>query len=253
MKHIKLYDAANSPCGRRVRMTLIEKGVPFEIHWINLALMDQKQQWYLKLNPNGLVPTFVQDGYAVYESNVINEYIEALVPTPRLLPQDDRGKAEVRMWLAFEAAWAGLFRDVLYETFAKERLKANLKDPSVLEAEITKRTDNPFYAKFARQVLSKPRNDELVEDRLNVLFERMALMEAQLSDGREWLVGDGVTFADLGLAPRIDMYPLIGVGDIYERFPRIGAFVDRVKARPSWDKSNIAPTPGEPTTRVVPS
>jgi len=46
MAEIVLYDAANSPCARRVRMCLIEKGVPFEIRWLGLGLMDQKQPWY---------------------------------------------------------------------------------------------------------------------------------------------------------------------------------------------------------------
>lgn len=64
MNEIILYDAANSPCGRRVRMCLLEKGLNFEIRWLNIGLMDQKQSWYLKLNPNGLVPTLVHNGKA---------------------------------------------------------------------------------------------------------------------------------------------------------------------------------------------
>ena len=80
MAELILYDAANSPCARRVRMCLIEKGVPFEIRWMGLGLMDQKQAWYLKLNPNGLVPTLVHGERALYESNVINEYLDATFP-----------------------------------------------------------------------------------------------------------------------------------------------------------------------------
>lgn len=250
MTKFVLYDAANSPAGRRVRMALLEKGVPFEIHWVNLALMDQKRPSYLKLNPNGLVPTLLHDGDAIYESNVINEYIEAMVPTPALMPADARGQAEVRMWLSFESAWAPLFRDVFYETVAKERLKKNLSDPSKLEAEISQRTSNPVYFKIAKQVLETPRNDELIENRFAVLMERMQLMDDRLADGRQWLAGDKYTLADLGLAPRIEMYPMIGVSDLYQKFPRIGAWAERVKARPSWKRSEIFPEPGQTVTMV---
>jgi glutathione S-transferase len=218
---------------------------------VNLALMEQKQPSYLKLNPSGLVPTLLHDGDAIYESNVINEYIEAMVPTPALMPSDPRGQAEVRMWLAFESGWAPLFRDVFYETVAKERLKKNLSDPSQLEAEIKRRTSNPVYFRMTRQVLEQPKNEELVENRLAVLMERMQQMDERLADGRTWLAGDAFTLADLGLAPRIDMYPMIGVADIYQKFPRIGAWAERVKARPSWKRSEIFPEPGQTVTQVA--
>ena len=62
MSEIVLYDAGGTPSPRRVRMCLLEKGLPFKIKWLNLALMDQKAPSYLKLNPMGLVPTLVHDG-----------------------------------------------------------------------------------------------------------------------------------------------------------------------------------------------
>lgn len=247
---LKLYDAANSPCGRRVRICLLEKGIPFEIHWINLGLMDQKQEWYLKLNPNGLVPTLVHGDKVVYESNVINEYIDQCFPGPKLMPADAYEQAQVRMWIAFELEWAKPFRDAIYETMGKDRLKAAGMTPDKLQAEIGKRTSNPYYSKFALSVLQTPRNDELLGDRLQVLLERMRLMEERLADGRTWLVGNQFSFADIALAPRLDMFALIGVGDLYQRYPRIGAFVDRVKQRPSWAASAITPEPGQPTKLV---
>jgi glutathione S-transferase len=123
MEDITLYDAPNSPCGRRVRMCLIEKGISFEIRWLSLGLMDQKQDWYLQLNPNGLVPTLIHDGNAVYESNVINEYVDALHPEPRLVPTAPHLQAQMRMWMAFELDWAKPFRDAIYETMGKKRLQ----------------------------------------------------------------------------------------------------------------------------------
>jgi glutathione S-transferase len=75
-------------------------------------------------------------------------------------------------------------------------------------------------------------------------------MEDRLADGRTWLCGEEFTLADIALAPRVDMFPVIGITDLYQRFPRIGEFMDRIKARPSWAASGVRPEPGE-TERTV--
>jgi glutathione S-transferase len=251
MAEIVLYDAANSPCGRRVRMCLIEKGVPFEIRWLALGLMDQKQPWYLKLNPNGLVPTLVHGERALYESNVINEYLESVFPAPPLVPKDPYLQAQMRMWMAFELEWAKAFRDSIYETTGKKRLQDTGFTVEKLKEEITRRTSNEFYLKFATRVLTQPKDTELLADRRKVLMEKMQLMEDRLADGRKWLVGDSFSLADIALAPRTEMFPTIEVADLYERFPRIGAFMERVRARPSWQKSAILPEKGEQARKIA--
>jgi len=250
MTELVLYDAAGTPSPRRVRMCLLEKGLPFKIKWINLALMDQKAPSYLQLNPMGLVPTLVHDGRAIYESNVINEYVEAAFPAPPLVPDDPFGQAQMRMWFAFENDLGKPFRDAAYETFAKERLKSTGVTPDKLRDEITKRTGNPAYLRFATKVLTAPRDDELVTDRQHILLEKMGQMEDRLADGRTWLCGDQFTLADIALAPRVDLFPVIGIADLYQRFPRIGKFMERVKARPSWAASGVRPEPGE-TERTI--
>jgi len=250
MSDFILYDGPMSPCGRRVRMTLLEKRVPFQIRWLNLGLMDQKRPAYLALNPSGLVPTLLHGDQVVFESNVINEYLDAVLPDPALVPAEPQQQAEMRMWMAFELEWAKPFRDAIYETFGKERLRSTGATEEKLRELIEERTDNPFYLEFALKVLREPCDEDLVRGRLQVLNERMQWMEDRLADQRTWLVGDSFSLADIALAPRIDMFPFIGVDDLYQRFPRIGAFVERVKARPSWEASDLKPEPGESTTSV---
>jgi glutathione S-transferase len=115
MTELVLYDAGGTPSPRRVKMCLFEKSLPFKIKWLNIALMDQKTPAYLKLNPMGLVPTLVHDGKAIFESNVINEYIEAVFPNPPLVPGDAYGQAQMSMWFAFENDFGKPFRDVAYD------------------------------------------------------------------------------------------------------------------------------------------
>ena len=83
-------------------------------------------------------------------------------------------------------------------------------------------------------------------DRLRIVEQ----MENRLSDGRTWLCGDKFTLADIALGPRVEMFPVVGVPDLYTRFPRIGKFMERLSARPSWVVSGARPEPGE-TERAV--
>jgi glutathione S-transferase len=250
MSELILYDAAGVPSPRRVKLCLFEKGLPFKIKWLNLGLMDQKQPSYLKLNPMGLVPTLVHDGKALYESNVINEYLDAVFPDPPLVPKNAFGQATMRMWFAFENDLAKPFRDAVYETMGKERLQGTGITPEKLREEIGKRTRNEAYIRFATKVLTTPRDDALVADRQQLMLEKMEQMNNQLADGRTWLCGEQLTLADIALAPRVDMFPVVGIGDLYARFPHIGRFMERVKARPSWAASAVRPEPGE-TERMV--
>ena len=59
---LKLYHGLASTCSKKVRMCLYEKGLEFESHLLNLQKFEQHNPAYLKLNPNGVVPTLVHDG-----------------------------------------------------------------------------------------------------------------------------------------------------------------------------------------------
>ena len=250
MSELVLYDGAGVPSPRRVRICLLEKRLPFTVKWLNLGLMDQKRPDYLALNPTGLVPTLVHDGKAIYEFNVINEYVDAIHPNPPLVPKDAYGQARMRMWFAFENDFAKPFRDCAYETLGKERLQSSGISPDKLREEISKRTKNEAYIRFATKVLTTPRDDALLAERHLVLLEKMDMMERQLADGRPWLCGDQFTLADIALGPRVDMFPIIGIPDIDQRFPHIGKFMERMKARPSWAASGFRPEPGETERKI---
>jgi glutathione S-transferase len=245
-----LYDAANSPCGRRVRMTLIEKGFEFEIRWLNLAFMDQKQSWYLQLNPNGVVPTLLHGKRAVYDSNVINEYLDGLQSASKLIPRSTDLQIEMRMWMAFEMEWAKPFREAIYQTYGKKRLQNTGITEDQLEVEIYSRSDNVAYVQLAKKILTEEPDRGLLSERIDILMERMSWMENVLSDKRQWLLGDEFSLADITLAPRLDLFSLIGVDDFYQRFPNIHAYMQGVYKRPSWIGSDLLPEEGNKSTFV---
>ncbi|NKB37693.1 MAG: hypothetical protein GKR93_11055 [Gammaproteobacteria bacterium] len=250
MSDIVLYDAVNSPCGRRVRMTLLEKKADFEIRWLALAVMEQKQDWYLKLNPAGLVPTLIHAEQSLFDSNVINEYLARSLAGIELIPDSLSLQTEMRMWMAFEMEWAKPFREAIYQSYGKSRLRETGLDTASLSARVRENTANTAYLNTAKSVLNDPIDEKRLNDCIKVLMERMQWMEEQLSDSRDWLLGKKFTLADITLGPRLDMFPFIGVNDLYQRYPRIGSYMERLKSRPSWESSDIKPPVNENVTFV---
>lgn len=95
---LKLVSFDVCPYVERSRIALLEKGVPHEVEFIDLAA---KPDWFLALSPMGRVPVLLVDDRPIFESTVINELIEDLFPTPPLLPADPLARAEARAWIAF--------------------------------------------------------------------------------------------------------------------------------------------------------
>ncbi len=104
---IDLYTAA-TPNGRKISIMLEEIEIPYEVHHLNLSELEQKQDWYLKINPNGRIPAIVdrdEDNFAVFESGAILIYLAE--KTGKLLPSDIKGRSTVIQWLMFQMAGIG--------------------------------------------------------------------------------------------------------------------------------------------------
>lgn len=91
---LTLYDAPRCPYCARVRIVLAEKGVPYEAVVIDL---DDRPAWLYEKNPVGKVPVLEDDGWALPESAVIDEYLEERYPEPPLLPDDAGARAAARL------------------------------------------------------------------------------------------------------------------------------------------------------------
>src|SRR5213593_1877236 len=94
---IKLYHSPLSNNSRKVRIALIEKGLEFDRIQIDLSKKEQKNPDYLKIHPLGQVPALDDEGFIVYDSTIINEYLEDEYPYPPLLPKDSEGRARARL------------------------------------------------------------------------------------------------------------------------------------------------------------
>ena len=104
---LTLYTAP-TPNGYKISIMLEEIGLPYEVRVLDLSKGEQKEEWYLKINPNGRIPAIVDhdnDDFAVFESGAIMLYLAE--KTGRLLPKEEKARSRVIQWLMFQMAGLG--------------------------------------------------------------------------------------------------------------------------------------------------
>ena len=79
-------------------MVLHEKGIDFEVYEVDLS---NKSEEFLNVSPYGKVPVLRVNGTSLYESNIVNEYLDEVYESPKLMPEDPEERASVRSWMAF--------------------------------------------------------------------------------------------------------------------------------------------------------
>ena len=95
---MELYTARVCPFAHRTRLTLLEKGLEFEHIEIDLK---NKTPRFLEVSPYGKVPALFHDGQTIYESAIINEYLDEVFPNPSLMPNDPVFRAKARIWIHY--------------------------------------------------------------------------------------------------------------------------------------------------------
>lgn len=95
---IELFSAQVCPYAHRTRLALLEKGLDVDLVEIDFK---NKPARFLAVSAYGKVPAIVHDGAEIYESHIINEYLEEVFPEPALMPKDPVTRAKVRIWIDY--------------------------------------------------------------------------------------------------------------------------------------------------------
>jgi glutathione S-transferase len=247
MTRLELYGAPQSTCSQRVRFVLNAKGLSFEEHRFDLFSGDQLKPEYLKLNPNGLVPTLVHDGVPVIESSVIMEYLEEVFPDGRtFVPADPLSRARMRALIRFidemptPAVRVPSYNLAFlphFQSMSEEAFQA-LADSKPLRRE--------FLLKMGRTGFSEADMDEAL-DRLRRSVARMD--DAIRSSGGPWLLGETITLADVEIMPVIVRLADIGLDHFWAERPAIATWLEAIRDDPAF-----APTyyPGSLLTEKYP-
>lgn len=195
-----IYDYPGCLFGRKVRIVLAEKELSFDSVQVDLAKGQQRSDEFRRLNPFGKVPVLVDESSIVYESTIINEYLNDEYPhPPELLPEDSGERARVRLLVDFAD------RAFTLPVMALEReSKAADKDDTRVQA--------------ARDAITKA----------------LQMLERELA-GREYLGAD-FSLADVAFAPALLMLPQVGI-NIDASLPNVTAWKARLLQRPSIGKA----------------
>jgi GSH-dependent disulfide-bond oxidoreductase len=150
---IELFTAA-TPNGWKASITLEELGLPYKVRRIDFDKREQKEPWYLKINPNGRIPTIVDhdnDGFAVFESGAMMIYLAE--KAGKLLPKDVKGRSLVIQWLMFQMGGIGpmMGQANVFYRYAPERIpyaidRYQRECRRLFEVLDTRLVDNEFLA-----------------------------------------------------------------------------------------------------------
>lgn len=221
-----------SSCAQKVRLTLAEKNLQWTGHHMNLRRGDTRTEKYLKLNPNGVVPTLIADGVVIIESTVIQEYLDDAYPETPLKPTSAIARALMRLWTkqldegvhaALGAISCGTaFR---YQTMAgrtEEELKAHIDtipEPDV-RSRISDLVLNGIESKYFAPALH--RFDKLFSD-----------MEETLQSNT-WLTGEEYSLADIAFTPYLTRFDHLQFLGMLDHRPRLTGWYERARSRPNY-------------------
>ncbi len=203
---IDLYTAP-TPNGHKASVTLEELGLPYTVRAINLGANEQKQEWFLQLNPNGRIPVIVDHDapggkdVTVFETGAIMIYLAE--KTGRLLPTVPQARAEVIQWLMFQMSGIG---------------------PMMGQA-------NVFFRYFPEKI--QPAIDRYQHE-CRRLFE---VLDRRLGDS-VWL-GQDYSIADIANWCWVRTYKWSGVS--VDGLPNLRRWLDAMKERPACRKGIEVP------------
>ena len=200
------YDPASTVC-RPILLFLADHDLPVELIHVDLATEQNRADWYLAINPNGMVPALVDGGFSLTESATILRYFADLVGSPAY-PAEARARARVDE--ALDWFNTSFYRDHGY----------GLVYPQIL----------PHYAVLAGA------------DRLAFHAERAAarleVLDRHMIGDRAFVAGETISIADYFGASLVTMGDMIGYD--LSPYPNVRRWLATMAARPGWDEANAA-------------
>ena len=231
LEGLHLYHGAISNCSMRVRMTLIEKGLDWTSHHLDLKKKENISDSYFAINPNGLVPTLVHDGVVHIESNDIIDYLDETYPEPSLRADDNDTMLE---WLRLAGSiHVPAVKPYVYATIIAKKVKKTAEE----EKKYSELQQNEELKKFhSKHAGSNQFGGDDVAEAEAILKDCFDKLEAAL-DGNEWVMGDRFTLADISWIPL--HFVLIGCGYPFENYPNITRWADAFREKKSFQDGII--------------
>lgn len=202
---MKLYVDSISSNARRAHMTALLLGLPIEIVTVSLPKGEHKSPDYLRLNPNGKVPTLVDGDLTLFESLAIAIYMTDQVPGQRLYPTAAKERALANQWLLWSTShWNPVLSQLSFERIWKQRLGLGEPDAYAIS-----------------------RNETLVKDAAKVLDRHLA--------EHKFMLGAELSLPDIALATQLmysepAQYPL-------KEFSNVARWFAEIRELDAWKRT----------------
>ncbi len=208
---MRLYYHPLSSNSRRVVMTAIHLVVKLEMIVVDLLKGEHRKLEYLRLNPNGKVPLLDDDGFHLWESHAIMQYLADRSPGQSIYPQEVRARADVNRWLF----WSAYHFTPAVGLISRERLSKRMVGGG---------SDVPDPVEIER-------GEALLTAAAQVLDTQLA--------AKQWIAQDKLTLADLAIAAPLmhtaaAQLPVMG-------YANLQAWFARVQSLDAWKKSAATP------------
>ena len=231
---LKLYHFWSSTCSRKVRICLAEKELDWVSHHVDIVKRQEHlEDWYIELNPSGVVPTLIHDDKILTESNVIIDYIDDCFPDNPLKPPDPFEKAIMRIWV--DKAEAIVHRNINIISWNKRHMPrmAHLTEKEHLNILLKIPDLEKRMSRINRLKNGVSEADEKLATR--ALKAVVLSMENTLSK-TPWLAGDQFSLADIAIAPFVERFEANALKELvsFKLYPNVGDWWKRVTARKSY-------------------
>ena len=204
---MKVYGHPFSPGTRLVVMALAEMKVDHELIPLDFAKGDHKQPAHLARQPFGKMPAIEHDGMTLFESRAIARYVLEAFPGPVFIPTDIKQRASFEQWLNVEALeFFPVAHPLALELVVKPAMGMGTPDAAKVE---TLRTS---------------------------LTPVLAVLDRAL-EGKNYLVGEQFTLADMVFIPDLELLHVGGEGDRIAKFANVTRWWKTISARPAWQRA----------------
>lgn len=226
-------------------MCLAEIEIPWEGRALSLTNFDHLEPAYLAVNPDGLVPALEMEEGVLTESSTINAYLDEAFNSSRLQPGDAFARARMRWWCHHEDTVVHpAIRPPTFNLYIKPLL-AGLP-AEALEKGLS-RHPRPERAAAYRAAVLAPFDGMAVISAIRSLDLTMSRIDQAVA-GRDWLVGDAFSLADIAMAAMVERLEMLALSPLWGRYPHARAWSCRVAQRPSFMHARAPGEAGKPSS-----
>jgi glutathione S-transferase len=233
-----LYHHGSSVCAAKVRFAMAVKGMDWDGVYIDILAGEQFEPSYLKINPKAVVPTLVHNDTVIPDSTVIVEYLDHIAPETSVHPTDPWQRAQVRYWTKavdedlHPACGAMTFLCSHRHTVLRNLGKEGAEEFLASTPEFSVTSDwKSFKDSIVRYGFEAPGALEKVK-----LYDRyLAKMDIAL-EGKDWLVGNTFSVADIALTPYVNRLAMMSMRGLWEggRLPNLYRWFQAIEAHPHF-------------------